>query len=121
MSSSGEELPILTGNVHVIVICLFAECLKALGHLEVAVKSYSKVVEMAPLHLDARLALSTLQQQLGRPNMALEALEPMYDAETLAQDSSAAQQVCVYHSVYGVDTGSCLCLCIIMCVMFFRS
>lgn len=69
-----------------------AECLKALGHLEVAVKSYSKVVEMAPLHLEARLALSTLQQQLGRPNMALEALEPMYDAETLAQDSSAAQQ-----------------------------
>ncbi|XP_067298945.1 general transcription factor 3C polypeptide 3 [Pseudorasbora parva] len=69
-----------------------AECLKALGHLEVAVKSYSKVVEMAPLHLDARLALSTLQQQLGRPNMALAALEPMYDAETLAQDSSAAQQ-----------------------------
>ncbi|XP_051982607.1 general transcription factor 3C polypeptide 3 [Xyrauchen texanus] len=69
-----------------------AECLKALGHLEVAVKSYSKVVEMAPLHLDARLALSTLQQQLGRPNMALEALAPMYDAETLAQDSSAAQQ-----------------------------
>uniref|UniRef100_A0A672RVS8 General transcription factor IIIC, polypeptide 3 n=1 Tax=Sinocyclocheilus grahami TaxID=75366 RepID=A0A672RVS8_SINGR len=69
-----------------------AECLKALGHLEVAAKSYSKVVEMAPLHLDARLALSTLQQQLGRPNMALKALEPMYDAETLAQDSSAAQQ-----------------------------
>uniref|UniRef100_A0A671M4Y2 General transcription factor IIIC, polypeptide 3 n=1 Tax=Sinocyclocheilus anshuiensis TaxID=1608454 RepID=A0A671M4Y2_9TELE len=69
-----------------------AECLKALGHLEVAVKSYSKVVEMAPLHLDACLALSTLQQQLGRPNMALEALEPMYDTETLAQDSSAAQQ-----------------------------
>ncbi|XP_056596029.1 general transcription factor 3C polypeptide 3 [Triplophysa dalaica] len=69
-----------------------AECLKALGHLEVAVKSYSKVVEMAPLHLDARLALSTLQQRLGRPNMALEALEPMYDSETLAQDASAAQQ-----------------------------
>ncbi|KAI7811198.1 general transcription factor 3C polypeptide 3 [Triplophysa rosa] len=69
-----------------------AECLKALGHLEVAVKSYSKVVEMAPMHLDARLALSTLQQRLGRPDMALEALEPMYDTETLAQDASAAQQ-----------------------------
>uniref|UniRef100_A0AAR2L4S2 General transcription factor IIIC, polypeptide 3 n=1 Tax=Pygocentrus nattereri TaxID=42514 RepID=A0AAR2L4S2_PYGNA len=69
-----------------------AECLKALGHLEVAVKSYSKVVEMAPLHLEARLALSTLQQQLGRPNCALQALEPMYDPDTLAQDSSAAQQ-----------------------------
>ncbi|GAA6078602.1 general transcription factor 3C polypeptide 3 isoform X3, partial [Tachysurus ichikawai] len=69
-----------------------AECLKALGHLEVAAKSYSKVVEMAPLHLEARLALSTLQQQLGRPESALEALEPMYDPDTLAQDSSAAQQ-----------------------------
>lgn len=75
--------------------CLFSECLKALGHLEVAAKSYSKVVEMAPLHLEARLALSTLQQQLGRPESALEALEPMYDPDTLAQDSSAAQQVCL--------------------------
>uniref|UniRef100_A0AAY4BHQ0 General transcription factor IIIC, polypeptide 3 n=1 Tax=Denticeps clupeoides TaxID=299321 RepID=A0AAY4BHQ0_9TELE len=70
-----------------------AECLKALGHMEVAVKSYTKVVEMAPLHLEARLSLSTLQQQLGRPNSALEALEPMYDPDTLAQDSSAAQQI----------------------------
>ncbi|TRZ00176.1 hypothetical protein DNTS_032255 [Danionella cerebrum] len=69
-----------------------AECLKALCHLEVAVNSYNKVVEMAPLHLEARLALSTLQQQLGHPIMALQALEPMYDAETLAHDSSAAQQ-----------------------------
>lgn len=73
---------------------MFSECLKALGHLEVAAKSYTKVVEMAPLHLEARLALSTLQQQLGRPECALEALEPMHDADTLAQDSSAAQQVC---------------------------
>lgn len=69
-----------------------AECLKALGHLQVAVESYSKVVAMAPLHLEARLALSTLQQQLGKPDSALEALEPMYDPDTLAQDSSAAQQ-----------------------------
>ncbi|KAJ8003697.1 hypothetical protein DPEC_G00151010 [Dallia pectoralis] len=69
-----------------------AECLKALGHMEVAVTSYTKVVEMAPLHLEARLCLSTLQQQLGRPLCALKALEPMYDPETLAQDSSAAQQ-----------------------------
>ncbi|XP_012678907.2 general transcription factor 3C polypeptide 3 [Clupea harengus] len=69
-----------------------AECLKALGHMDVAVRSYRKVVEMAPLHLEARLSLSTLQQQLGRPERALEALESMYDPETLAQDSSAAQQ-----------------------------
>ncbi|XP_055786249.1 general transcription factor 3C polypeptide 3 isoform X2 [Salvelinus fontinalis] len=69
-----------------------AECLKALGHMEVAVTSYNKVVQMAPLHLEARLCLSTLQQQLGRPLCALKALEPMYDPDTLAQDASAAQQ-----------------------------
>ncbi|KAK2880249.1 general transcription factor 3C polypeptide 3 isoform X1 [Channa argus] len=69
-----------------------AECLKALGHLEVAADSYTKVVEMAPQHLEARLSLATLQQQLGRPECALKALEPMYDSDTLAQDSSAAQK-----------------------------
>ena len=60
------------------------------------------MVEMAPLHLEARLSLSTLQQQLGRPERALEALESMYDPETLAQDSSAAQQVCVcsFHMLF---------------------
>nr|XP_046237968.1 general transcription factor 3C polypeptide 3 isoform X2 [Scatophagus argus] len=69
-----------------------AECLKALGHMEAAAESYTKVVEMAPLHLEARLSLATLQQQLGRPKCALKALESMYDSETLAQDSSAAQK-----------------------------
>ncbi|CAH2306692.1 general transcription factor 3C polypeptide 3 [Pelobates cultripes] len=69
-----------------------ADCLKALGHMEQAAESYSKVVEMAPLHLDARISLSTLQQQLGQPEKALEALEPMYDPDTLAQDANAAQQ-----------------------------
>ncbi|XP_053554531.1 general transcription factor 3C polypeptide 3 isoform X2 [Bombina bombina] len=69
-----------------------ADCLKALGHMEKAAESYSKVVEMAPLHLDARISLSTLEQQLGHPEKALEALEPMYDPDTLAQDANAAQQ-----------------------------
>uniref|UniRef100_A0A8C9SHK1 General transcription factor IIIC, polypeptide 3 n=1 Tax=Scleropages formosus TaxID=113540 RepID=A0A8C9SHK1_SCLFO len=69
-----------------------ADCLKALGHMEVAVKSYTKVVEMAPLHLEARLSSSTLQQQLGNPSGALKALEPMHDSETLAKDSAATQQ-----------------------------
>ncbi|XP_078536552.1 general transcription factor 3C polypeptide 3 [Lissotriton helveticus] len=69
-----------------------ADCLKALGHMEQAADSYGKVVEMAPLHLDARISLSTLQQQLNRPEKALEALEPMYDPDTLAQDANAAQQ-----------------------------
>ena len=61
--------------------------------MERAAESYSKVVDLAPLHLDARISLSTLQQQLGRPEKALEALEPMYDPDTLAQDANAAQQV----------------------------
>ncbi|XP_038572101.1 general transcription factor 3C polypeptide 3 [Micropterus salmoides] len=69
-----------------------AECLKALGHMEAAVESYTKVVEMAPQHLEARLSLATLLQQLGRPERALKALESMYDSDTLAQDSSAAQK-----------------------------
>ncbi|XP_075905486.1 general transcription factor 3C polypeptide 3 [Nelusetta ayraudi] len=69
-----------------------AECLKALGRMELAAQSYTKVVEMAPQHLEARLSLATLQQQLGRPDCALKALESMYDSETLAQDSSAAQK-----------------------------
>uniref|UniRef100_A0A7N6ANT8 General transcription factor IIIC, polypeptide 3 n=1 Tax=Anabas testudineus TaxID=64144 RepID=A0A7N6ANT8_ANATE len=69
-----------------------AECLKALGHMEAAADSYTKVVEMAPQHLEARLSLATLQQQLGRPECALKALESMYDSDTLAQDSSAAQK-----------------------------
>lgn len=72
---------------------VFVECLKALGHMERAAESYAKVVDLAPLHLDARISLSTLQQQLGRPEKALEALEPMYDPDTLAQDANAAQQV----------------------------
>nr|XP_028607743.1 general transcription factor 3C polypeptide 3 isoform X1 [Podarcis muralis] len=69
-----------------------AECLKALGYIDRAAESYGRVVELAPLHLDARISLSTLQQQLGRPEKALEALEPMYDPDTLAQDANAAQQ-----------------------------
>ncbi|XP_024153735.1 general transcription factor 3C polypeptide 3 [Oryzias melastigma] len=69
-----------------------AECLKALGNMQAAADSYSKVVEMAPQHLEARLCLATLQQQLGHMDGALKALESMYDSETLAQDSNAAQK-----------------------------
>lgn len=79
-----------------------AECLKALGHMEAAAESYTKVVEMAPQHLEARLSLATLQQQLGRMDCALKALESMYDSNILAHDSSAAQKAgdfcfCLFH------------------------
>ena len=88
------------------------ECLKALGQMEGAVQSYLKVVEMAPQHLEARLCLSTLQQQLGRPLRALEALQPMYDPETLAQDAAAAQQV----GGLGGAVCVCVCVCVFVCV-----
>ncbi|XP_068926265.1 general transcription factor 3C polypeptide 3 [Petaurus breviceps papuanus] len=93
-----SALPLLTALVcseryNLAVVWLrHAECLKALGYMERAAESYGKVVDLAPLHLDARISLSTLQQQLGRPEKALEALEPMYDPDTLAQDANAAQQ-----------------------------
>lgn len=67
--------------------------------MEAAADSYTKVVEMAPQHLEARLSLATLQQQLGKPECALKALESMYDSDTLSQDSSAAQKArgpCVF-------------------------
>lgn len=91
-------LPLLTSLVIsekynlAIVWLRHAECLKALGHMDAAADSYSRVVEKAPQHLEARLSLATLLQQLGRPKEALKALEPMYDSETLAQDSAAAQK-----------------------------
>uniref|UniRef100_A0A8C6TJJ2 General transcription factor IIIC, polypeptide 3 n=1 Tax=Neogobius melanostomus TaxID=47308 RepID=A0A8C6TJJ2_9GOBI len=93
-----SALPLLTSLVisekyNLAVVWLrHAECLKALGHMEAAADSYSRVVEKAPQHLEARLSLATLLQQLGQPKEALKALEPMYDSETLAQDSAAAQK-----------------------------
>ena len=50
------------------------ECLNSLGRLEEAAVAYARVVTLAPNHLDARLFLASLHQQLGRPNKALEVL-----------------------------------------------
>ncbi|XP_048758832.1 general transcription factor 3C polypeptide 3-like isoform X2 [Ostrea edulis] len=52
-----------------------AECLNSLGELEGAVDAYSKVVEMAPSHIGARMSLSTLQQHLGKHEEALKVLQ----------------------------------------------
>lgn len=68
--------------------------------MEAAADSYSRVVVKAPQHLEARLSLATLLQQLGRPKEALKALESMYDSETLAQDSSAAQKASMRTMIY---------------------
>ena len=54
-----------------------AECVKSLGRLEEAALAYARVVTLAPNHLDARLTLATLHQQLGRPDQALDVLNSM--------------------------------------------
>jgi general transcription factor 3C polypeptide 3 (transcription factor C subunit 4) len=48
--------------------------LNAVGDLNGAVHAYKWVVVLAPGHLSARVSLSTLQQQLGRPEEALAVL-----------------------------------------------
>ena len=50
------------------------ECLHSLGRLDEAALAYAQVVNLAPNHLDARLILASLHQQLGRPNQALDIL-----------------------------------------------
>ena len=53
----------------------YGDCLKSLGEVIAAVKAYSRVVRLAPSHIGARLSLSALQQQLGKHDEALKALE----------------------------------------------
>ena len=53
----------------------YGECLNAVGELQSAVRAYKKVVELAPMHLGARVSLASIQQQLGKHEEALEALE----------------------------------------------
>ncbi|KAK7489499.1 hypothetical protein BaRGS_00019298 [Batillaria attramentaria] len=52
----------------------YGECLSSLGQLEEAVQAFSRVVEMAPNHLGARVSLSALQQQVGKHDEALRVL-----------------------------------------------
>ncbi|XP_071954105.1 general transcription factor 3C polypeptide 3-like [Antedon mediterranea] len=52
----------------------YAECLNALEEKEHAASAYRRVLELAPLHVDARLALSAIEQQLGRSQAALDVL-----------------------------------------------
>ena len=53
----------------------YGECMKYLNDISGAVQAYKKVVRMAPSHIGAKMTLSALQQQLGKHDEALEALE----------------------------------------------
>ncbi|CAH1774088.1 unnamed protein product [Owenia fusiformis] len=63
---------------------IYGECLNAVGDIQSAAQAYKHVVELAPGHIGARVSLSLLQQQLGRPEAALKALsqeEESYEEE----------------------------------------
>ncbi|KAI0230463.1 General transcription factor 3C polypeptide 3 [Lamellibrachia satsuma] len=76
-----QAKPILASLVHsenynlAAVWLRHGECLNSLGELTAAVEAYATVVNLAPSHSGARVTLSTLQQQLGRHEEALETLE----------------------------------------------
>ncbi|XP_070564399.1 general transcription factor 3C polypeptide 3-like isoform X4 [Ptychodera flava] len=75
-----EAKPILaklvgSNNYNLAAVWLrYAECVNSLGELHLASQCYTKVIELAPSHLEARLALSAIQQQLGHTEEALEVL-----------------------------------------------
>lgn len=53
----------------------FGECLNALGELQAAAQAYESVVVLAPTHMEARVRLSALKQQLGDYDEALRVLD----------------------------------------------
>ncbi|XP_052256802.1 general transcription factor 3C polypeptide 3-like isoform X1 [Dreissena polymorpha] len=76
-----QALPILktlvqSKNYNLAAVLLrYAECLKSLKDIHGSVQAYQCVVRLAPSHIGARMSLSALQQQLGKHDEALEALE----------------------------------------------
>ncbi|KAH9504200.1 General transcription factor IIIC, polypeptide 3 [Bulinus truncatus] len=52
----------------------YGQCLNALGDIKQAAKAYTHVVELAPGHYNARVTLSSLLQQMGKNDIALEVL-----------------------------------------------
>ena len=53
----------------------YAECLNSLGELDMAAEAFQQVLSRAPELNAARLSLSAIQQQLGRPEEALSVLQ----------------------------------------------
>lgn len=63
----------------------YAECLNSLGRIEPAIEAYQKVVQLAPSHLDARMSLSGLLQQMGKTREAIHTLKQGYEEGLLDQ------------------------------------
>ncbi|XP_029331150.1 general transcription factor 3C polypeptide 3 [Mus caroli] len=60
-----------------------AECLKALGYMERAAESYSKVVDLAPLHLDAKRHLYLIKVSRDKISDNNEQETSNYDAKAI--------------------------------------
>ncbi|GFO07591.1 general transcription factor 3c polypeptide 3 [Plakobranchus ocellatus] len=73
-------LPILEGLVQsekyneAAVWLTLGQCRNALGDLRAAIEAYQRVVDMAPGHHEARVTLSSLLQQMGENEVALQVL-----------------------------------------------
>jgi len=53
---------------------VYAHCLNALGNIHSAADAFTRVIQLAPSHYGARVTLSSLQQQMGNHEMALQVL-----------------------------------------------
>ncbi|XP_022109429.1 general transcription factor 3C polypeptide 3-like isoform X2 [Acanthaster planci] len=85
-----ESVPLLqalveTKNYNLPAVWLrYAESLTSLGKLEESAMAYRQVLQKAPGHLDARMALSTIEQQQGNSDIALELLSMDSEDEAAA-------------------------------------
>ncbi|XP_074640926.1 general transcription factor 3C polypeptide 3-like [Tubulanus polymorphus] len=75
----------------------YGECLNAMGELQNAAEAFKHVVELAPIHFNARVQLSTIQQRLGKPEEALNALtqDISKPQEIIGQDIRLLHQRCL--------------------------
>ncbi|XP_005101510.1 general transcription factor 3C polypeptide 3 [Aplysia californica] len=73
----------------------YAHCLNALGNIQAAAEAYSKVVDLAPNHYAARVTLSSLQQQMGYNDRALEVLTNATDPS--GESPATSDQLLLLH------------------------
>ncbi|CAG5123569.1 unnamed protein product, partial [Candidula unifasciata] len=106
-----EARPLLHTLVHsekynkAAVWLTFGQCLNALGDLKTATEAYRQVVEMAPGHYTARVTLSSLLQQMGQNEVALDVLSsgPTEESEASADQLLRLHKCRLLHSQGKLD------------------
>ncbi|KAJ8306506.1 hypothetical protein KUTeg_017051 [Tegillarca granosa] len=87
---------VCSAHYNLVMWLKFAECLNSLGEFDHAVQAFSRVVELAPAHVGARMSLSTLQQKLGKHEEAIQALS----REDVDRTTSLSKQYLLLHGVF---------------------